>query len=55
MSRIAYVSGRYVPHAEAAVSVEDRGFQFADGIYEVISIYHGRYVDEIPHLDRWDR
>lgn len=55
MSRIAYVSGRYVPHTEAAVSVEDRGFQFADGIYEVISIYNGRYLDEIPHLDRWDR
>lgn len=55
MSRIAYVNGRYVPHKEAAVSVEDRGFQFADGIYEVISIHRGRYVDEIPHLDRWDR
>jgi D-alanine transaminase len=55
MSRIAYVNGRYVPHKEAAVSVEDRGFQFADGIYEVISIQRGRYVDEIPHLDRWDR
>ncbi len=55
MSRIAYVSGRYTPHSEAAVSVEDRGFQFADGIYEVISIHNGHYVDEIPHLDRWDR
>lgn len=55
MSRIAYVSGRYVPHREAAVSVEDRGFQFADGIYEVICICNGRYVDELPHLDRWDR
>jgi len=55
MSRIAYVNGRYVPHTDATVSVEDRGFQFADGIYEVISIYNGHYVDEIPHLDRWDR
>ena len=55
MSRIAYVNGRYLPHKEAAVSVEDRGFQFADGVYEVISVQHGRYVDEIPHLNRWDR
>jgi D-alanine transaminase len=55
MSRIAYVNGRYMPHSEAAVSVEDRGFQFADGIYEVIAIQNGRFVDEIPHLDRWDR
>ena len=55
MSRIAYVSGRYVPHAEAAVSVEDRGFQFADGIYEVICIHNGKFVDEIPHMNRWDR
>ena len=55
MSRIAYVNGRYVRQADAAVSVEDRGFQFADGVYEVICIHGGRFVDEIPHLDRWDR
>lgn len=55
MSRVAYVNGRYLPHRDAAVSVEDRGFQFADGIYEVILIANGRFVDEIPHLDRWDR
>lgn len=55
MSRVAYVNGRYRPHAEASVSVEDRGFQFADGIYEVIAIDNGHFVDEIPHLDRWDR
>ena len=55
MSRVAYVNGRYCPHAEASVSIEDRGFQFADGIYEVIAINDGRFVDEIPHLDRWDR
>jgi D-alanine transaminase len=35
MSRIAYVNGRYLPHNHAAVSIEDRGFQFADGVYEV--------------------
>ncbi len=55
MSRVAYVNGRYCPHADASVSIEDRGFQFADGIYEVIAIDGGRFVDEIPHLDRWDR
>lgn len=55
MSRVAYVNGRYVPHADASVSVEDRGFQFADGIYEVIAVERGHFVDEIPHLDRWDR
>jgi D-alanine transaminase len=55
MSRIAYVNGRYVPHADAAVHVEDRGYQFADGVYEVVLVYNGRMVDEIPHLDRLDR
>lgn len=37
MSRIAYVNGRYVPHARAQVHIEDRGYQFADGVYEVIA------------------
>ena len=55
MSRIAYVNGRYAPHNHAQVSIEDRGFQFADGVYEVIWVANGRLVDEIPHLDRWDR
>ena len=55
MSRIAYVDGRYVPHAAAAVHIEDRGYQFADGVYEVIHVYRGRLIDESPHLDRLDR
>ena len=38
MSRIAYVSGHYVPHRQAAVHIEDRGYQFADGVYEVIAV-----------------
>ena len=38
MARYAYVDGRYVPHCEGVVGIEDRGFQFADGIYEVASI-----------------
>jgi len=56
MSRIAWVDGRYVEHGDAyAVHVEDRGYQFADGVYEVIHIEDGRLVDEGPHLDRLDR
>lgn len=55
MSRIAYVNGRYVPHADAAVHVEDRGYQFSDGVYEVVLVYRGKLVDEDPHLDRLDR
>ena len=55
MSRIAYVDGRYLPHRRAGVSVEDRGYQFADGVYEVIAVRGGRLVDEGPHLDRLDR
>ncbi|MBL8668144.1 MAG: D-amino-acid transaminase [Rhodospirillales bacterium] len=55
MSRIAYVDGRYLPHRHAGVSVEDRGYQFADGVYEVIAVACGRLVDEEPHLDRLDR
>jgi D-alanine transaminase len=55
MSRYAYVNGRYVPHGRAQVHIEDRGYQFADGIYEVVAVRHGRLVDEGPHLDRLDR
>lgn len=55
MSRIAYVNGRYVPHRDAAVHVEDRGYQFADGVYEVCEVFGGRLVDETRHLDRLDR
>ena len=55
MKRNAYVNGRYVPHHEAAVHIEDRGYQFADGVYEVVTVVAGRLVDEEPHLDRLDR
>ena len=55
MSRIAYVNGRYVPHREACVHVEDRGYQFADAVYEVIAVSRGRLIDEEPHLDRLAR
>ena len=55
MPRQAYVNGRYLPHARAAVHIEDRGYQFADGVYEVVPVYKGILVDEDPHLDRLER
>lgn len=55
MSRIAYVNGRYVPLRQAAVHIEDRGFQFADGAYEVITVQGGRLVDAEGHLTRLAR
>ena len=55
MSRIAYVNGRYVRHSDAAVHIEDRGFQFADGVYEVCEVRHGMIVDLTRHLNRLDR
>jgi D-alanine transaminase len=55
MSRIAYVNGRYLPRSAAKVSVEDRGFQFADGVYEVCEVRGGRLIDERRHMARLDR
>ncbi len=55
MSRIAYVSGRYCRQDEAVVSIEDRGYQFADGVYEVIAVHRGHLVDEALHLLRLAR
>ncbi len=55
MSRFAYVNGRYVAHCAATVHIEDRGYQFADGIYEVIAVCRGELVDAGPHLDRLER
>ena len=55
MSRIAYVAGQYLPHRQAAVHIEDRGFQFADGVYEVISVTGRHLVDEERHLVRLGR
>jgi D-alanine transaminase len=49
------VNGRYLPQRDASVNVEDRGYQFADGIYEVIYLHTGRFVDETLHFDRLDR
>jgi D-alanine transaminase len=55
MSRIAYVNGRYVPHRQAQVHIEDRGYQFADGVYEVVAVVGGKFADMGPHLDRLER
>ena len=55
MSRIAYVNGCYVPQREACVNVEDRGYQFADGVYEVVHLHGGRFIDEDRHLGRLER
>lgn len=55
MSRIAYVNGRYLPQREASVNIEDRGYQFADGVYEVVHMYDGRLIDGDRHFDRFDR
>ncbi|MDQ8730065.1 D-amino-acid transaminase [Bradyrhizobium sp. LHD-71] len=55
MSRIAYVNGRYLPAREANVNVEDRGYQFADGVYEVCEVRSGKLVDAPRHLARLQR
>ena len=55
MAEIAFINGRFVPLAEAAVSIEDRGFQFGDGVYEVIRTYRGRPFKVDAHLGRLNR
>lgn len=52
---IVYLDGRFIPHEEARVSVDDRGFLFADGLYEVIRVYGGRPFLAQPHFDRLHR
>ncbi|HEY8191443.1 MAG TPA: aminotransferase class IV, partial [Alphaproteobacteria bacterium] len=55
MPRFAYVNGSYLPHNGATVHIEDRGFQFADGVYEVVACIDGILADERGHLDRLQR
>jgi D-alanine transaminase len=55
MSRIAYVNGRYLPFRDAKVHIEDRGYQFADAVYEVCEVRGGRLVDERRHFGRLQR
>jgi len=55
MSRTVYVNGAYLPEEEAKISVFDRGFLFADGVYEVATVVDGRLVDNAAHLRRLQR
>jgi len=55
MSRIAYVNGLYLPHRAASVSIEDRGLQFADSVYEVCEVHRGALIDAPRHLRRLHR
>jgi D-alanine transaminase len=55
MSRTVYVNGSFLPFEQATIPLMDRGFLFADGIYEVSAVLNGRLVDNEPHLARLDR
>ena len=55
MSHIAFVNGRYLPQGQAQIHIEDRGYQFADGVYEVICIWNGLPVDFAAHIARLNR
>ena len=55
MNRIVYVNGEYLPESEAKVSIFDRGFLFADGVYEVTPVINSKLVDYDPHMERLDR
>lgn len=55
MGRIAYVNGRYVRHADGFVHIEDRGYQFADGVYEVWAVFDGKLADPTGHFARLRR
>lgn len=55
MARWAYVNGRFVRHGDAAVHIEDRGYQLADGVYEVWAVFDGKLVDSLGHFERLER
>ena len=55
MGRIAYVNGRFVPHGEAVVHIEDRGYQLADAVYEVWALFGGKLADPEGHFARLER
>jgi D-alanine transaminase len=55
LARVAYVNGRYLPRRDAMVDIEDRGYQFSDGVYEVCEVRGGRLIDERRHLARLHR
>jgi len=55
MSLVAYVNNRFLPLESATIHIEDRGFQFADGVYEVVACIGGHFLDLALHLDRLER
>ena len=55
MARTVYVNGEYLPETEGKISIFDRGFLFADGVYEVTAVVNGRLVDYDPHMERLER
>lgn len=55
MGHVVYVNGAYKAHADATVHFEDRGYQFSDGVYEVVLVRRGRMIDADPHLARLAR
>jgi len=55
MSRVAYVNGAYKPHGRAVVHIEDRGYQFGDGVYEVWAVFDGKLADSEGHFTRLQR
>jgi len=55
VSRIAYVNGRYLPQRDASVNIEDRGYQFGGGVYEVVHLHRDRFIDSERHLARLER
>jgi D-alanine transaminase len=55
MSRTVYVNGEYLPEKDGKISIFDRGFLFADGVYEVTAVVNGNFVDFGPHMERLER
>jgi len=55
MARTVYVNGDYLPEDQGKISIFDRGFLFADGVYEVTAVLNGRLVDYDPHMERLER
>lgn len=55
MSRIVHLNGQFLPEEEAKVSIFDRGFVFADGVYEVTAVIGGKFIDYGPHMERLER
>jgi D-alanine transaminase len=55
MGRVAYVNGRFVPHGQAVVHIEDRGYQLADAVYEVWALFEGKLADADGHFVRLER